>query len=172
MTCSVTRVRRDGNLVAVTHAISLAEGYTLRRATLFDVRAIHRLHRVIFPRDAYPLLDLALMILWPGVTNLKIAAPDGSLAGIVSLTGGLSRRHGWIIMIGVDPAHQRRGLGTALLHAVERRLRREYVRLTVRQGNARAIRLYEREGYTLVEKKFGYYRDGETGLVMEKKIDE
>ncbi len=157
--------------MTATQAISLTEGYTLRRATLLDVRAIHRLHSIIFPRDAYPYFDLILMMLWPGVINLKITAPDGSLAGILSLTGGFSGRHGWIIMVGVDPAHQRRGLGTALLHVTEQRLRREYVKLTVRQGNFPAIRLYEREGYKVIEKKFGYYRDGETGLIMEKQIE-
>ena len=157
--------------MTATQAISLIEGYRLRRATLLDVPATHRLHRVIFPRDAYPYLDLTLMMLWPGVINLKITAPDGSLAGVVSITGGLSGRHGWIIMVGVAPAHQRHGLGTALLHAVDQRLRRDYVRLTVRQGNFPAIRLYEREGYTIVEKKFGYYRDGETGWIMEKRVE-
>ena len=45
------------------------------------------------------------------------------------------------------------------------------MRLTVRQGNFPAIRLYEREGYEIIEKKYGYYRDGETGLIMEKRIE-
>ena len=156
--------------MTATHALSLAEGYTLQRGTLFDVHAIHRLHGIIFPRDAYPYLDLSLMLLWPGVINLKVAAPDGSLAGFVSTTAGWSGRRGWIIMVGVDPAHQRRGLGTYLLHTAEQRLRRPAMRLTVRQGNLPAIRLYQREGYTVVEKKYGYYRDGETGLIMEKQI--
>ena len=60
--------------------LSLPPGYTLRRATLRDLRALYRLERLIFPRDAYPYFDLALLFLTPGVINLKIAAPDGSRA--------------------------------------------------------------------------------------------
>jgi ribosomal-protein-alanine N-acetyltransferase len=153
-----------------TPPIALAQGYTLRRATLFDLRAVHHLEQVIFPRDAYPYLDLALLFLWPRIVNLKIVAPDGSLAGFGSATRGLSRQRGWIITLGIDPAHQRRGLGAYLLDACEQRLKRPFVRLTVRAGNTTAIRLYERAGYVTIERQRGYYRDGETGLIMEKRM--
>ena len=45
-----------------------------------------------------------------------------------------------------------------------------YVRLTVREGNVPAITLYRDAGYRVAERKLGYYRDGETGLVMEKEV--
>ncbi|HVO69408.1 MAG TPA: N-acetyltransferase [Aggregatilineaceae bacterium] len=151
-------------------AMPLARGYLLHRATLRDLRTLHRLERVIFPRDAYPYLDLALLFVWPGVVNLKITAPDGTLAGFVSATRGLASQRGWIITLGVDPAHQRHGLGTYLLATAEQRLERPNMRLTVRESNLAAIRLYERTGYTVIEHKWGYYRDGETGLVMEKRV--
>jgi hypothetical protein len=122
-----------------THTVSLAEGYTLRRATLLDVRALHCLEAVIFPRDAYPYFDLALMFLWPGIINLKIITPGG-------------------------------GLGGYLLDVCEKRLKRPVVLLTVREGNTPAVRLYQRAGYRTIERKWGYYRDGETGLVMEKRM--
>ena len=150
--------------------ISLAQGYTLRRATLLDMRALHRLEGVIFPLDAYPYFDLTLMFIWPGVINLKIAAPDGSMAGFASCTRGLSRERGWIITLGIAPAHQQRGLGAYLLDVCEKRLKRPVVLLTVREGNTPAVRLYQRAGYQTIERKWGYYRDGETGLVMEKKL--
>ncbi len=150
--------------------ISLAQGYTLRRATLFDMRALHRLEGMIFPLDAYPYFDLTLMFIWPSVINLKIAAPDGSMAGFASCTRGLSRERGWIITLGIAPAHQQRGLGAYLLDVCEKRLKRPVVLLTVREGNTPAVRLYQRAGYQTIERKWGYYRDGETGLVMEKKI--
>ena len=151
-------------------AFPLAEGYHVQRSTLLDVRALRRLHRVIFPRDAYPYLDLVLLYLWPGIINLKITAPDGSLAGIVSTSRSWATDHGWIIMIGTAPAHQRRGLATTLLLTAEQRLNPPAMRLTVREGNHPAIKLYLREGYTVTQKKVGYYRDGETGLVMEKRL--
>jgi ribosomal protein S18 acetylase RimI-like enzyme len=150
---------------------SLAQGYALRRATLFDLRALHRLEAVIFPRDAYPYLDLALMFLWPGIINIKVVAPDGALAGFASCSRGLSPERGWIITLGVAPTHQRRGLGAYLLTVCEQRLKRPSMRLTVRQGNIPAIRLYERTGYQTIEQRWGYYRDGEAGLIMEKRVE-
>jgi hypothetical protein len=89
---------RSGDVNA-TRAVSLAQGYMLRRATLLDMRALHRLERVIFPRDAYPYLDLAALFLWPGVINLKIAGPDGTLAGFASCSRGLLPERGWIITL-------------------------------------------------------------------------
>ena len=149
---------------------SLPPGYTLRRATLRDLRALHRLERLVFPRDAYPYFDLALLLLTPGVINLKIAAPDRLLVAFVCATRGLARDRAWIVTLGVSPAHQRRGLGAALLARAEARIGRPCVRLTVRESNLPAIRLYQRAGYAVIERKVGYYRDGEAGLVMEKRL--
>jgi ribosomal protein S18 acetylase RimI-like enzyme len=153
-----------------TPAVSLAHGYTLHRATLLDVRALYRLEAVIFPRDAYPHFDLALMFLWPGIINLKVTTPGGAMAAFASCSRGLSPERGWIITLGVAPDHQERGLGGYLLDMCEKRLKRPVVLLTVREGNNPAIRLYQRAGYQTVERKWGYYRDGETGLVMEKRM--
>ena len=153
-----------------TRPLVLAPGYALGRATVFDLRALHQLERVIFPHDAYPYPDLLLLFLSPGVVNLKIAAPDGSLAGVVCGTRGMNPGRSWIITLGVAPTHQRRGLGAFLLDTMEQRLRRPFMRLTVREGNHPAIRLYTQTGYSVVERKPSYYRDGEAGLVMEKHV--
>jgi ribosomal protein S18 acetylase RimI-like enzyme len=153
-----------------THTVSLAEGYVLRRATLLDVRALHRLEAVIFPRDAYPYFDLTLMFLWPGIINLKITTPDGAMAAFASCSRGLAPERGWIVTLGVAPAHQQRGLGGYLLDVCEKRLKRPVVLLTVREGNTPAVQLYQRAGYRTIERKWGYYRDGEMGLVMEKRM--
>ncbi len=152
----------------MTGPSSLPDGYRITRATLFDLRAVHDLERRIFPRDAYPYADLVLLFIAPRVTNLKIVAPDGSLAAFVSAIRSPLRARGWIITIGVHPAHQRRGLGRALLARAEQRLREPTVRLTVREGNVPALTLYRHTGYTIVERRPGYYRDGEAGLIMEK----
>jgi ribosomal protein S18 acetylase RimI-like enzyme len=147
-----------------------AAGYAVRRASLRDIRTVHRLERVIFPRDAYPYFDLALLFLLPNIVNLKVVAPDGTLAGLVSAARVPWRDRGWIITLGVAPSHQRRGLGRWLLDAAEQRLRKHTVRLTVRERNVPAITLYRRCGYAITERKWAYYRDGETGLVMEKHV--
>lgn len=148
----------------------LPAGYRLAGASLRDLRAVHRLEQVIFPRDAYPYADLLLLFLSPFGANLKAVAPDGSLAGFIAVTRALNARRGWVVTVGVSPAHQRQGLGAALLAAGEQRLGRREMYLTVREGNHPAIRLYYRTGYTVVRRSPGYYRDGETGLVMRKIV--
>lgn len=148
----------------------LSRGYRVGRATVLDIRAVHRLERVIFPRDAYPYPDLLLLFFGPMITNLKAVAPDGSLAGFVSVAQVWARQVAWIITLGVAPEHQRQGLGRCLMATAEVRLRVPTVRLTVRASNTPAITLYRHTGYTVIDHKVGYYHDGETGLVMEKSL--
>lgn len=156
----------------MTTTPTLPPGYHLRRLTLLDIRALYRLERVIFPRDAYPYPDLLLLFVWPGIVNLKVTAPDGSLAGVISGIYALDRSRAWIVTVGTAPAHQRHGIAEFLLHTMEHRIGRPFMRLTVRAGNIPAIRLYQKTGYTVVDRRTRYYRDGEDGLVMEKHIGE
>jgi ribosomal protein S18 acetylase RimI-like enzyme len=66
-----------------------------------------------------------------------------------------------------------RGLGEALLGAVERAARasgRRRLRLEVRQDNAGAIRLYERLGYRCFGAYAGFYEDGADAWRYEKHL--
>ncbi len=76
----------------------------------------------------------------------------------------------WHIMnIAVDLDYQRRGLATALLAELYRRVDDPDARFTleVRRSNAVAIHLYEREGFRAAGMRRRYYQDnGEDALVM------
>ena len=76
----------------------------------------------------------------------------------------------WHIMnIAVDLEYQRRGLATALLAELYRRVGDPQARFTleVRRSNAVAIHLYEREGFRAAGMRRRYYQDnGEDALVM------
>ncbi|HEY1833436.1 MAG TPA: ribosomal protein S18-alanine N-acetyltransferase [Solirubrobacteraceae bacterium] len=76
----------------------------------------------------------------------------------------------WHIMnVAVDTAHQRQGLGSALLAELYARVDDEHARFTleVRRSNAPAIHLYEREGFRAAGMRRRYYQDnGEDALVM------
>ncbi len=145
-----------------------ADGYRLAFASLFDLRAIHRLEQVLFPGDAYGYLDLLMLLIAPGMVNLKVVAPDGALIGFVS--GGRLFRLGrtWIMTIGIHPAHQGRGLGRRLLAACESLLPDRTIYLTVRADNTRALTLYRLNGYREVGLKPGYYGNGQPGIEMRK----
>jgi ribosomal-protein-alanine N-acetyltransferase len=76
----------------------------------------------------------------------------------------------WHIMnIAVDLGHQQRGIASALLSDLYRRVDDEGARYTleVRRSNAVAIHLYEREGFRAAGTRRRYYQDnGEDALVM------
>lgn len=80
------------------------------------------------------------------------------------------RNVGWIATIGVHPDHRREGIGRALLKACERELGMPRVRLSLRRSNETARRLYTSAGYTIVDTWERYYSDGESAMVMEKRI--
>jgi ribosomal protein S18 acetylase RimI-like enzyme len=65
---------------------------------------------------------------------------------------GYEGHRGWLNYLAVDPAHQRRGLGKAMVSEAEARLRASgcpKICLQVRTSNTSAITFYERIGYSL-----------------------
>jgi ribosomal protein S18 acetylase RimI-like enzyme len=75
--------------------------------------------------------------------------------------------HVGLVVIGVDPKFQGRGIGSLLLQEFERRaalLGLSKMQLTVRSDNVQAIRAYERNGWVRE-------REAEGSLSMVKRID-
>jgi ribosomal-protein-alanine N-acetyltransferase len=141
----------------------------IENAGIRDLNALRRLETACFGKDAWPLLDLIAVLTWPDMVRLK-AVENGEMIGFVAGDPRPSEGAGWVATIGVDPRYQRRGIGTALLHACEEKTRLSRMKLTVRISNEAAISLYEKEGYRFVDIWRRYYNDGEDGLVMEKKL--
>ena len=83
--------------------------------------------------------------------GLYLGAFDGDrLVGTV--LGTHDTRKGWINRLAVDPAYQRRGVGSRLLKACERALVRKGVRIIaalVVKGNEPSTNLFRRSGYEL-----------------------
>lgn len=89
-----------------------------------------------------------------GIPNsvVLVAESDRQLIGYVGATGGAYRRdrHTAYVVIGVLAAASGRGVGGALLEALDGWAGQAYVRrfeLTVMASNERAGRLYERHGF-------------------------
>jgi GNAT superfamily N-acetyltransferase len=73
----------------------------------------------------------------------------------------------------VDPAAQGRGVGSALLGAVEARVGERFARMTLRclHANPDARRLYERQGYTVREDQtIVYHGHSIEAWLMEKPL--
>ena len=81
--------------------------------------------------------------------ELFLVAVDGD-ALIGSVMAGYDGHRGWVNYLGVHPERRHRGLGRALMDAVEARLREAgcaKINLQVRTSNMEAIAFYEAIGY-------------------------
>lgn len=144
--------------------------YQIRRASIFDLWNIYRLEREIFPKDAYPLIEILALLLLPGVRNHKLVTSTGNLVGFVAASCGTRHIPAEIITLGIATAHQHKGLGRCLLAHSESKIKGRRVQLSVRVSNHGAIALYHSTGYVTVKRRHRYYNDGEDGFVMEKLL--
>jgi len=79
-----------------------------------------------------------------------------------------------LLNIAVRPDARERGVGGALLGECIRRVARMgagRIYLEVRAGNASAIRMYEREGFSFLGIRRGYYADtGEDAILLSREL--
>jgi ribosomal protein S18 acetylase RimI-like enzyme len=77
-----------------------------------------------------------------------LAEQDGHLLGTV--LGGFDGRRGMVYHLAVDPQYRRLGIGEALMHELEQRLRQKgciKYYLLVTRDNQEAMRFYEKHGW-------------------------
>jgi len=82
-----------------------------------------------------------------------VAVADGKVVGTVM--GGYDGHRGWIYSLAVDPAHQRRKFGSALLRHVEKALAEQgapKINLQVDSAKPRLTEFYEKLGYHVEER--------------------
>jgi ribosomal protein S18 acetylase RimI-like enzyme len=87
-------------------------------------------------------------------TPVWVAEVDGAAAGFVAVRFDRAERMGEIHMIAVDPAHQRRGVGSALTAFALERMREAGMAVAMVEtggdpGHGPARRTYERAGFAL-----------------------
>lgn len=141
--------------------------FTIETATIKDLFDLRNLERECFSLDAWPMFDLAGVLLLPGIIRLK-ASVNHEMAGFVAGDAGSARGVCWISTIGVAQKFRRQGVGHALLQACEDKMAAPEIRLTVRKSNETAIQMYISNGYHILETWSNYYNGGEDGIVMRK----
>jgi len=133
-----------------------------------DWPGVQALERACFGPDAWGSLDVLTALL--GGSSLRLKATAGRrLVGFVMGEPHSAEGYAWIATLGVHPDFQRQGIGARLLRETEARLAPPLLKLTVRQSNLPAIKLYEKFGYLPVHTWERYYASGEAGIVMEKR---
>ncbi len=133
-----------------------------------DWPGVRELEKACFGPDAWGCLDLLLALTGPSSLRLKVVAGK-RLVGFAMGDPHPAEGYAWIATLGIHPEFQRQGLGARLLAAVESGLTPPLLKLTVRQSNVPAIKLYENAGYKAVQTWENYYAGGEAGIVMEKR---
>jgi ribosomal-protein-alanine N-acetyltransferase len=141
----------------------------VRRAELRDVRDIRAIDRQVYPKPWSEKLTVQQVA---GAGRVHFVATESERVighgGIAILDGDAH-----ITTVAVDPAHQRRGIGDALVHELfAAALANECgaVTLEVRASNTSAIALYEGHGMVSAGVRPSYYGDnGEDALIMWSK---
>ena len=132
----------------------------LRAADARDIDAVDRVMATAFdPRygEAWNRNQTLGVLAMPGI-RLTLAIVDDAPAGFALVRAILDEAE--LLLIAVDPARRRTGLGGALLRAIEADCATRGVRklhLEVRAGNA-AVKLYTGHGFAKVGERRGYYR--------------
>jgi ribosomal protein S18 acetylase RimI-like enzyme len=89
-----------------------------------------------------------------------VAEEDGQLIG--SVLGGFDGRRGLVYHLAVAASHQKQGIGSALMAALEERLRQKgCIRyyLLVTHDNESAIQFYEARGWRRMDDLYAYGKD-------------
>ncbi len=147
--------------------------FSVRPFRPVDMDSILAIERAGFGPDAYDRnLFAEYERICPGLFLVAQGArgiAGYSIAWIVSGRPTLAN----LISIAVLPEARGTGAASLLLNSTIRRLKLRGVdrlTLTVRRSNARAIRFYERHGFTGLRRAPRYYEDGEDGLLMRRDL--
>jgi ribosomal-protein-alanine N-acetyltransferase len=143
--------------------------FSIRQAKVEDLDKIYELETLCFKDPYTKNLLYILFSLYPEL--FLVTETDNKIIGYVS---GLVRRDGYghIVSICIHPDYRRKGLGTAMMYAIEKILKENFgvcrYRLEVRVSNEVAIKLYHKLGYRIVKTIPKYYLDNEDAYLMIK----
>lgn len=104
-------------------------------------------------------------------TLVLVASASGELGGFAVMKFGEREAH--LMLLAVDPAYRRSGVGSALFRWLERSCRTAgitHIRLEVRRANIGARRFYERLGFTINGHIPRYYDRRESALVLLRRV--
>ena len=143
---------------------------TLERMRWWHIAELLPIERELFPPEPW-----SERLFWSELGQLDtrhyvVALEEGRVVGYAGLCDYPDEA--FVQTMAVAPAAQGSGLGgrllTELLEEAARR-RQRVVSLEVRAGNDRALRLYERHGFTRTGVRRGYYPGGVDAVLMTRR---
>lgn len=146
----------------------------IRSMTPPDTVRCAALEQVLFGGDDPWTAEMFIAELAAKHNHYVVARVDTTVIGYAGIArlGRRGQCENEIHTIGVDPAHQGRGAGRALLAELLRAADAHGgpVFLEVRTDNGRALDLYAHHGFTVVGTRLGYYRpSGADAFTMRRE---
>jgi ribosomal-protein-alanine acetyltransferase len=137
----------------------------LRPATADDVDAVASLEGEVFGADAWSQDSVRSELTGERRVTLVACAPEVVGYAVTAAVGDVVD----LQRIAVHPAHRRHGLARLLLAAVSERADGDRMLLEVSAGNTAALAFYAAEGFTEIDRRRRYYRDGSDAVVMQRR---
>jgi ribosomal-protein-alanine acetyltransferase len=144
----------------------------IRPASLDDLDALAALEARVFATDRLSRRSFR-HFLTEDRDELLVADLGGRIAGYALVLFRAGTALGRLYSIAVEPEAAGRGLGRRLLDAAETAAEGRgclFLRLEVREDNAKAKALYRSAGYRQVARVADYYEDHEPALRLEKRL--
>lgn len=138
----------------------------VRPATVDDVAAVVALEEQVFGADAWSLASVRAELTGPRRTAVLAGDPEVVGYAVTASVGEVVD----LQRIAVHPARRRQGVARALLAAVLAEAAGQRLLLEVSAANSPALRFYAVEGFTEIDRRRGYYRDGSDAVVMERPL--
>jgi ribosomal-protein-alanine N-acetyltransferase len=140
---------------------------TIRRMRWWDIEAVLPTESALFPDDPWSTRTFWSELAGVPETRHYLVADDGEVVGYAGLATAADQ--GDVQTVAVRADRQGMGLGKLLLDGLLDEARRRRLRdvfLEVRADNSAAQALYERAGFTVVNRRRGYYQPSGTDAVI------
>jgi [ribosomal protein S18]-alanine N-acetyltransferase len=144
----------------------------IRQAHLSDLRDVKAIDQLLFGADSYPLFVLRQFYDISG-EYLLVAETESEVVGYMLAHYEQEKSQGWLLSLGVLPAHRGKRIGEKLMAACMGLMETKGVEtlyLTVHPDNAAGINIYTRLGFAVQESLPDYYLDNSPRLLMHKQI--
>lgn len=146
---------------------------TIRKAELRDLKAVKAIDQLLFGADSYPLFVLRQFYDITG-DYLLVAETGGEVIGYMLSHLDQAKSQGWLLSLGVLPAHRGERIGEKLMAASMAAMEKQgasILYLTVHPDNAAGISIYTRLGFEMQEQVAGYYLDESPRLLMSRQVN-
>jgi ribosomal protein S18 acetylase RimI-like enzyme len=154
----------------------VASNITLRTYRPADFETLCEIDQACYePAIAYSRRELRNYLRFPGAECIVAETRAAKPAMVGFCVTAHEEDWGYIVTIDVLGAYRRRGVGTALLREVERRLAAtgaKEVALETAVDNASAIAFWEKHAYRTRGVRKGYYPGGRDAYSMAKELRE